>query len=203
MCELHVVNIPERNEYWMKDFDTIKDEVGERPAEKLPFSGLRIGKSLGQVLSSMLDGKTEYEDVFQETGIGRPSFRLALQKARRNGMVAADLKLTQLGRWCAIAFKINASFIEFCVLADMYFYRGLCWDLTDGYPKGDVVVNALNLSYYQINIVYRSLVIKKHIRCRIGIKHRFAADVLYLDDGLFMRLHEYMEDMFIMRKALK
>ncbi len=200
---MHVVNIPERNEYWMKDFDTIKDEVGERPAEKLPFSGLRIGKSLGQVLSSMLDGKTEYEDVFQETGIGRPSFRLALQKARRNGMVAADLKLTQLGRWCAIAFKINASFIEFCVLADMYFYRGLCWDLTDGYPKGDVVVNALNLSYYQINIVYRSLVIKKHIRCRIGIKHRFAADVLYLDDGLFMRLHEYMEDMFIMRKALK
>ena len=200
---MHVVNIPERNEYWMKDFDTIKEEVGERPAEKLPFSSLRIGKPLGQILSSMLDGKTEYGDVFQETGMGRPSFRLALQKAKRTGMVTADWKLTQLGRWCAIAFKINASFIEFCVLADMYFYRGLCWDLTDGYPKGDVVVNALNLSYYQINIVYRSLVIKEHIRCRIGIKHRFAADVLYLDDGLFMRLHEYMEDLIIMRKALK
>ena len=203
MSELHVEKIPERNEYWMKDFDTLKDEVGERPIEKLPPSNLRIGKQAGAILSAMLDGKTEYEDVFQETGMGRPSFRLALQKAKRNGMVTEDGKLTQLGRWCAIAFKINASFIEFCVLADMYFYRGLCWDLTEGYTKGDVIGRVFKLSYRAMSKIYQVLALKGHIRCRIGIKYRYASDVLYLDEGLFLRLHEFMEDLIILKRAIQ
>ena len=99
----------------------------------------------------MLDGKGEYEDVFRETGMGRPSFRLALQGAKRNGMVTADGKLTQLGRWCAIAFRVNASFIEFCILADLYFYRGICWDIDiEGYCKGDVLMGVLKMNYRQI-----------------------------------------------------
>ena len=149
-------------------------------------------------------GKGEYEDVFRETGMGRPSFRLALQGAKRNGMVTADGKLTQLGRWCAIAFRVNASFIEFCILADLYFYRGICWDIDiEGYCKGDVLMGVLKMNYRQIARAYHRLVIKEHARCRFGIKYRYNPNVLYLDDGVFLTLHEYMEDMIILKRALQ
>ena len=152
----------------------------------------------------MLDGKADYEDVFRETGMGRPSFRLSLQKAKRNGMVTADGKLTWWGRWCAIAFKVNASFMEFCVLADMYFYRCLYWDLEmDAYPKGDVIRRIFKLKCTRMTYVYNMLVMKGHARCRFGIGYRFSPEVLYLDYGLFLRLHEYMEDLVVLKRALQ
>ena len=165
---------------------------------------MRIGKQVGSILSVMFDGNGEYEDVFRETGMDKPSFRLALQKAKRNGMVTADGNLTQLGRWCAIAFRVNASFIEFCILADLYFYRGFCWDIdVKGYGKGDVLLKVLNINYRQIARAYHRLVIKGHARCRFGIEERFDPNVLYLDDGVFLMLHEYMEDMIILKRALQ
>ena len=193
-----------KKEYWEDDFNTLVKEVGKRPIEKLPKGNLRIGKQVGAILSVMLDGKADYEDVFRETGMGRPRFRIALQQARRSDMVTADGKLTQLGRWCAIAFRVNASFIEFCILADLYFYRGLCWDIDiKGYSKGDVLVRVLKTKYLPIARAYHRLVIKGHARCRFGIEERFDPNVLYLDDGVFLMLHEYMEDMIILKRALQ
>ena len=199
------VTDPDRKkEYWEDDFNTLKKEVAKRPMEKLPKGNLRIGRQLGTILSAMLDGKGEYEDVFRETGMGKPRFRIALQQAKRNGMVTADGKLTQLGRWCAIAFRVNASFIEFCILADMYFHRGICWDIDiEGYSKGDVLVSVLKITYLRIARSYHRLVIKGHARCRNGIKYRYNPNVLYLDDGVFLMLHEYMEDMIILKRALQ
>ena len=193
-----------KKEYWEDDFNTLVKKVAERPIGKIPRGGLRIGKQAGAILSVMLDGKADYEDVFRETGMGRPRFRLALQQAKRNGMVAADGKLTQLGRWCAIAFRVNASIIELCILADMYFYRGLCWDIDiEGYSKGDVLVGVLKMKYRQIARAYHRLVIKGHARCRFGIENRYDPNVLYLDDGVFTMLHEYMEDMITLKRALQ
>ena len=193
-----------KKEYWEDDFNILVKKIAETPIKKLPKGNLRIGKQVGAILSVMLDGKAEYEDVFRETGMDRPSFRLALQKAKRSGMVTADGKLTQLGRWCAIAFRVNASFVEFCILADMYFYRGICWDIDiEGYSKGDVLVGVLKIKYLQIARSYHRLVIKGHARCRIGIKYRYNPNVLYLDDGVFLMLHEYMEDMIILKRALQ
>ena len=196
------VTDPDRKkEYWEDDFNTLAKEVAKRPIEKLPKGNLRIGKQVGAILSAMLDGKGEYEDVFRETGMGRPSFRLALQGAKRSGMVTADGKLTQLGRWCAIAFKIGVGFIEVCVLADMYFVRSH-YRNSKRYPKYDAVELALDLTNQQISRAYHRLAAKEHIRCRNGIEYQFNPNVLYLDDGLFLLLHEYMEDMIILKRAL-
>ena len=205
MSRLSTETDPDRKkEYWEDDFNILVKKIGVTPILKLPRGNLRIGKQVGSILSVMLDGKADYEDVFRETGMDKPSFRLALQKAKRNGMVTADGKLTQLGRWCAIAFRINASFIEFCILADLYFYRGLCWDIDiKGYSKGDVLVRVLKMKYLPIARAYHGLVRKGHARCRFGIEERFNANVLYLDDGVFLMLHEYMEDMIIMKRALQ
>ena len=193
-----------KKEYWEDDFSILVKKIAETPIKKLPRGNLRIGKQVGAILSVMLDGKADYEDVFRETGMGRPRFRIALQQAKRNGMVTADGKLTQLGRWCAIAFRVNASFMEFCILADMYFYRGLCWDIDiEGYGKGDVLVGVLKIKYLQIARAYHRLVIKGHARCRFGIENRYDPNVLYLDDGVFLMLHEYMEDMIILKRALQ
>ena len=193
-----------KKEYWEDDFNILVKKIGVTPIQKLPNGNLRIGKQAGSILSVMLDGKADYEDVFRETGMSKPSFRLALQKAKRNGMVTADGNLTQLGRWCAIAFRVNASFIEFCILADLYFYRGLCWDIEiEGYNKGDVLVRVLKMKYLPIARAYHRLVIKGHARCRIGIKYRYDPTVLYLDDGVFLMLHEYMEDLIILKRALQ
>ena len=191
-----------KKEYWEDDFNTLKDEFANRPKEKLPKGNLRIGKQVGAILSSMLDGKGEYEDVFRETGMGRPSFRLALQGAKRSDMVTADGKLTQLGRWCAIAFRIGVGFIEVCALADMYFFRSLCRNSTNRYPKYDALEVALGLTNQQISRAYHRLAAKEHVRCRNGIECKFNPNVLYLDDGLFLLLHEYMEDMIILKRAL-
>ena len=199
------VTDPDRKkEYWEDDFNILVKKIAETPIKKLPKGNLRIGKQVGAILSVMLDGKADYDDVFRETGMDRPSFRLALQKAKRSGMVTADGKLTQLGRWCAIAFRVNASFIEFCILADLYFYRGICWDIDiEGYCKGDVLMRVLKMNYRQIARAYHRLVIKEHARCRFGIKYRYNPNVLYLDDGVFLTLHEYMEDMIILKRALQ
>ncbi len=198
------VTDPDRKkEYWEDDFNTLAKEVAKRPIEKLPKGNLRIGKQVGAILSAMLDGKGEYEDVFRETGMGRPSFRLALQGAKRSGMVTADGKLTQLGRWCAIAFKIGVGFIEVCVLADMYFLRSLWRNPTKEYPKYEVLEGALDLTYQQISRAYHRLAAKEHIRCRNGIEHPYSSELLYLDDGLFMRLHEFMEDLIVLKRALQ
>ena len=193
-----------KKEYWEDDFNILVKKIGVTPIKKLPKGNLRIGKQVGSILSVMFDGKADYEDVFRETGMGRPSFRLALQKAKRSGMVTADGKLTQLGRWCAIAFRVNASFVEFCILADLYFYRGFCWDIdVVGYGKGDVLTRVLKMNYLQIARAYHRLVIKEHARCRNGIKYRYDPNVLYLDDGVFLMLHEYMEDLIILKRALQ
>ena len=193
-----------KKDYWEDDFNILVKKVGVTPIKKLPKGNLRIGKRVGSILSVMFDGNGKYEDVFRETGMDKPSFRLALQKAKRSDMVTADGKLTQLGRWCAIAFRVNASFIEFCILADMYFYRGLCWDIDiKGYSKGDVLVRVLKTKYLPIARAYHRLVIKGHARCRFGIEERFDPNVLYLDDGVFLMLHEYMEDMIILKRALQ
>ena len=194
-----------KKDYWEDDFNILVKKVGVTPIKKLPKGNLRIGKQVGSILSVMFDGNGKYEDVFRETGMDKPSFRLALQKAKRSDMVTADGKLTQLGRWCAIAFRVNASFIEFCILADLYFYRGLCWDIDiKGYSKGDVLVRVLKMNYVQIARAYHRLVIKGHARCRFGIEgYRFDPNVLYLDDGVFLMLHEYMEDMIILKRALQ
>ena len=63
-----------KKEYWEDDFNTLKDEFANRPKEKLPKGNLRIGKQVGAILSSMLDGKGEYEDVFRETGMAGRAF---------------------------------------------------------------------------------------------------------------------------------
>ena len=193
-----------KKDYWEDDFNILVKKVGVTPIKKLPKGNLRIGKRVGSILSVMFDGNGKYEDVFRETGMDKPSFRLALQKAKRSDMVTADGKLTQLGRWCAIAFRVNASFIEFCILADMYFHRGICWDIDiEGYSKGDVLVSVLKITYLRIARSYHRLVIKGHARCRNGIKYRYNPNVLYLDDGVFLMLHEYMEDMIILKRALQ
>ena len=193
-----------KKEYWEDDFNILVKKIGVTPIIKLPKGNLRIGKQVGSILSVMFDGKADYEDVFRETGMGRPSFRLALQKAKRSGMVTADGKLTQLGRWCAIAFRVNASFVEFCILADLYFYRGFCWDIdVVGYGKGYVLMRVLKMNYLQIARAYHRLVIKEHARCRNGIKYRYDPNVLYLNDGVFLMLHEYMEDLIILKRALQ
>ena len=193
-----------KKEYWEDDFNILVKKIAETPIKKLPRGDLRIGKQVGAILSIMLDGKADYEDVFRETGMGKPRFRIALQQAKRSGMVTADGKLTQLGRWCAIAFRVNASFVEFCILADMYFHRGICWDIDiEGYSKGDVLVSVLKITYLRIARSYHRLVIKGHVRCRNGIKYRYNPNVLYLDDGVFLMLHEYMEDMIILKRALQ
>ncbi len=193
-----------KKEYWEDDFNILVKKIGVTPIQKLPKGNLRIGKQVGSILSVMLDGKADYEDVFRETGMGRPRFRIALQRAKRNGMVTVDGKLTQLGRWCAIAFRVNASFIEFCILADLYFYRSLCWDNdVRGYIKGDVLVSVLKMNYLQMARAYHRLVIKGHARCRFGIVERFDPNVLHIDDGVFLMLHEYMEDLIIMKRALQ
>ena len=199
------VTDPDRKkEYWEDDFNILVKKIAETPIKKLPKGNLRIGKRVGSILSVMFDGNGKYEDVFRETGMDKPSFRLALQKAKRSDMVTADGKLTQLGRWCAIAFRVNASFIEFCILADMYFHRGICWDIDiEGYSKGDVLVSVLKITYLRIARSYHRLVIKGHARCRNGIKYRYNPNVLYLDDGVFLMLHEYMEDMIILKRALQ
>ena len=193
-----------KKEYWEDDFNILVKKIGVTPILKLPRGNLRIGKQAGSILSVMFDGKADYEDVFRETGMGRPRFRIALQQAKRNGMVTADGKLTQLGRWCAIAFRVNASFIEFCILADLYFYRGLCWDIdVKGYSKGNVLMRVLKMNYLQIARAYHGLVRKGHARCRFGIEGRFDPNVLYIDDGVFLMLHEYMEDLIILKRALQ
>ena len=193
-----------KKEYWEDDFNILVKKIGVTPIKKLPKGNLRIGKRVGSILSVMFDGNGKYEDVFRETGMDKPSFRLALQKAKRSDMVTADGKLTQLGRWCAIAFRVNASFIEFCILADMYFYRGICWDIDiEGYSKGDVLVSVLKIKYLRIARSYHRLVIKGHARCRNGIKYRYNPNVLYLDDGVFLMLHKYMEDIIILKRALQ
>ena len=193
-----------KKEYWEDDFNILVKKIAETPIKKIPRGDLRIGRHLGAILFTMLNGKADYEDVFRETGMGKPRFRIALQQAKRNGMVTADRKLTQLGRWCAIAFRVNASFMEFCILADMYFYRGLCWDIdVEGYSKGDVLVGVLKINYLQIARAYHRLVIKGHARCRYGIENRYDPNVLYLDNGVFLMLHEYMEDMIILKRALQ
>ena len=96
-----------KKEYWEDDFNILVEKIGVTPILKLPRGNLCIGKQVGSILSVMFDGKADYEDVFRETGMGRPRFRIALQQAKRNGMVTADGKLTQLGRWCAIAFRLT------------------------------------------------------------------------------------------------
>ena len=193
-----------KKDYWEDDFNILVKKIGVTPIKKLPKGNLRIGKQVGSILSVMFDGNGKYEDVFRETGMDKPSFRLALQKAKRSDMVTADGKLTQLGRWCAIAFRVNASFIEFCILADLYFYRGLCWDIDiKGYSKGDVLVRVLKMNIRANSARLPQACDKRACPLPLWNQIRFDPNVLYLDDGVFLMLHEYMEDMIILKRALQ
>ena len=194
---------PVEKEYWEDEFNSLLADLDDLPVEKLPKHGMYVGSSVGAITAAMLDGKSGYDEVFHATGIDRASYRPGLSRAKRRGLVTADSQLTQLGRWYGIAFKLGISLSALCVLADMYVFRCLLWHQeVEFYTKDDVVQEKLSMKYRAMCSVHYELVKKKYAYCRFGHEHRYLPKAAYIDEGVLARLHEYMRDMLVIKKAL-
>ena len=190
-------------EHWEDEFNSILENLDDLPVEKLPEHGTYVGSNVGAITAAMLDGKSSYGEMFNATRINKASYRIGVLRAKRRGLITTDGQLTQLGRWCGIAFKLGISLSALCVLADMYVFRCLLWhEEVEIYTKDDTVQEKLNMKYRAMCSVYNELVKKKYAYCRSGHKHDFRPKTAYIDEGIMARLHEYMEDMFVIKKAL-
>ena len=190
-------------EYWEDEFNSLLANLDDLPVEKLPKHDMYVGSSVGAITAAMLDGKFGYDEMFHATGIDRASYRLGLLRAKRRGLITADNQLAQLGRWYGIAFKLGISLSALCVLADMYVHRCLLWhEKVEIYTKDDTVQEKLSMKYRAMRNVHYELVKKKYAYCRSGNKRRYRPKTAYIDEGILARLHEYMRDMFVIKKAL-
>ena len=195
---------PVAREHWEEDYERLLSAVGDLPIEDLPSIDKRIGANTGAIAAAMLGGKVGYDDIHGATGIDRPSYRLCLSRARRDGLVTADHDLTQRGRWYGIAFKLGVSLPALCVLSDMYVRRCHLWKQeAKSYTKGERVQKKLKMTDNRMRCVYHALVSKEYMYCRFAHEHTNVPGVAYLDDGVFAWLHEYMRDMMVMMVSLK
>ena len=74
-----------------------------------------VGANVGAITAAMLDGKSSYDEVFNATRINKASYRIGVLRAKRRGLIATDDQLTQLGRWCGLAYKLGISMSALCV----------------------------------------------------------------------------------------
>ena len=85
----------------------------------------------------------------------------------------------------------------------MYVMRCLLWhEEVEVYTKDDVVRKKLNMEETGMATVYTSLIKKKYAYGRFGHDYGYLPKTAYIDEEIMARLHKYMRDMFVIKKAL-
>ena len=189
---------------WAAEFYRLLPRVKDVPQEDPPMYGIRANSVLGVITSAALDGQVDYDGVSRSAKMSRAAYRMAVLRAKNDGLMDDDGALTQLGRWHGICNRLGVGMSELCVLSDMYVV-GIILRSEFGsklYRKAHRLQLRLGLTENGMSKIYRTLREKKFIICRYGHGYKYVPETAYMNDRLFSFLHRYMWDMMVLKKTL-
>ena len=170
-------------------------------ADTIHFTAVRRGTILGRILMEM-SGTILCDSLGmrKKLAVKCNSYNQALKRGRGYGLLKLDngnINLTRTGRLHALALHLGLSMAEMCVIAHIYVVRsGLESIGLQVYVKDMFVRIKLGIAPSYMCKVYRGLVDKGYLRCKIGVPEgAYNPNVMYMNDSLFGSLHRSMCDL--------
>ena len=170
-------------------------------ANIIHFTSVRRGTILGQILMEM-SGTTlcDSQEMREKLAKKSNSYDQALKRGRAYGLLKLDndnVNLTRAGRLHALALHLGLSMTEMCVIAQIYFERAGFEEMRmEAHIKDKGIRIKLGIAPSYMIKVYRGLVDRGYLRCKdVAPERKYRPDTVYMDDGLFDRLHRSMPEL--------
>ena len=185
----------------LKKFKRLLEQRSAPETETMHWIAVQGNRALGRILKEMLEtAPCDPSEMREKMDIGRGTYNAAQKRGRDRGLLERDsgkVALTRAGRLHALALRLGLSMSEMCVMSDFY----VTWLALEDfdlqfYSKSIGITIRLGIADGYMDNICGGLVRKGcALRENPKSKGRKARRVLYMDGGLFARLHPFMEDL--------
>ena len=185
----------------LKKFGRLMKQRSAPETETMHWTAINGEKALGLILKEMLEtAPCDPMELRKKMNIGCGTYDAAQKRGRDHGLLErhnGKVALTRAGKMHALALRLGLSMAEMCVVSNVY----VTWMALEGfalrfYSKDINTTIRLGICDKYMDKIYRGLV-KKGCAQRENPKSKGqkVRGALYMDGGLFARLHQYMEDL--------